>query len=110
MILLGPLEPKFMAEAFVASENVGDGGPGDIARLLELNVNARRERGRLGAMVEQSAMWCEGKEGNLLRSRFDQFRHRRAKLLRGFNICASFTQKRERDARLETFGFVLIDY
>lgn len=56
MILLGPLDPKFMAEACVASEKVGDGGPGDKGRRLEPNASARRDRGRLGAMLEKSVV------------------------------------------------------
>ena len=51
MILLGPLEPKFIALALVASENVGEGGPGEKARLLEPKVNVRRDRGRAGAIM-----------------------------------------------------------
>ena len=33
MIFSGPLAPKFIADALVASENVGEGGPGETARL-----------------------------------------------------------------------------
>lgn len=40
-----------MAEAWVESENVGEGG-GDGLRLLEPKVRARSERGRPGAMVQ----------------------------------------------------------
>ena len=68
MILFGPLAPKFIADTFVASENVGEGGPGDIVRLLELKENTlRRDRGRLGAMVVvvEDAAECEGNGAKL---------------------------------------------
>lgn len=53
MILSGPLGPKFMADACVASEKVGDGGSdGDLC--IEPKTRARRERGRLGAMMDVS--------------------------------------------------------
>ena len=45
MILAGPLGPKFIAEACVASENVGEGGPGEALRLMEPKEKLR------GAMV-----------------------------------------------------------
>jgi hypothetical protein len=51
MIFSGPSAPKFMAEAWVESENVGEGGGEDL-RLLEPKARARRERGRPGAMVQ----------------------------------------------------------
>jgi hypothetical protein len=35
-----------MADAFVASENVGEGGPGDEVRLVGEIASERRERGR----------------------------------------------------------------
>jgi hypothetical protein len=34
MILAGPFGPKFIAEAWVASENVGEGGLGEALRLM----------------------------------------------------------------------------
>lgn len=46
MIFSGPLTPKFIADAFVASENVGDGGPGDVVALGGEMARVRRERGR----------------------------------------------------------------
>jgi hypothetical protein len=45
MILAGPFEPKFIAETWVASENVGEGGLGGALRLMEPKEKAR------GAMV-----------------------------------------------------------
>lgn len=33
MIFSGPSTPKLMAEACVVSENVGDGGPGEVERF-----------------------------------------------------------------------------
>jgi hypothetical protein len=45
MILAGPFGPKFIAEAWVASENVGEGGLGEALRLTEPKEKAR------GAMV-----------------------------------------------------------
>ena len=33
IILSGPWGPKFMADALVVSEKVGDGGPGDAGRF-----------------------------------------------------------------------------
>ncbi len=52
IIFSGPSIPKFMADALVVSENVGDGGPGDELRF-EPKVRPRRERGRLGAMMDE---------------------------------------------------------
>jgi len=49
MIFSGPFEPKCIAEACVASEKVGEGGPA-MFRLLDPKVRALSERGRLGAM------------------------------------------------------------
>jgi hypothetical protein len=51
MILSGPFGPRCTAETWVASEKVGEGGSGDGMRL-EPKVNVRRERGRLGAMMD----------------------------------------------------------
>ena len=72
IILLGPFGPKSMAEALVASENVGDGGPGDVARFGE-RANERSERAR-GMVVGGDAgrtrkefVWYRGRE---------MFRHR----------------------------------
>ena len=48
MILAGPFGPKFIADACVASENVGEGGLGEALRLMEAKGKVR---GRLGAMV-----------------------------------------------------------
>lgn len=45
IILSGPSGPKLRAEAFVASEKVGEGGPGDMGRL-EVVTRDRRERAR----------------------------------------------------------------
>ena len=45
MILSGPSGPKLRAEGFVASEKVGEGGPGDIVRF-EVIARDRRERAR----------------------------------------------------------------
>lgn len=59
MIFSGPSAPKFMAEAWVESENVGEGG-GDGLRLLEPKVRARSERGRPGAMVQAKTVLGAG--------------------------------------------------
>ena len=48
MILAGPFEPKFIADACVTSENVGEGGLGEVLRLVELK---EKEGKRLGDMV-----------------------------------------------------------
>ena len=45
IILSGPSGSKLRAEAFVASEKVGEGGPGDMGRL-EVVTRDRRERAR----------------------------------------------------------------
>jgi hypothetical protein len=51
MILAGPFGPKFIAEAWVVSENVGEGGLGEALRLME-----PKEKGeRLGAMVVEDS-------------------------------------------------------
>lgn len=48
IILSGPLIPKFMADTFVASEKVGEGGrgPGEAGRLVGEMAIERSERGR----------------------------------------------------------------
>lgn len=43
IILSGPSGPKFIADAFVVSENVGDGGPGEDLRFGEI-ARERSER------------------------------------------------------------------
>ena len=43
IIFSGPPGPKFIAEALVASEKVGEGGPGDLV-LLPAMVRERKER------------------------------------------------------------------
>lgn len=43
IILSGPSGPKFMADAFVVSEKVGDGGPGELVRFGEM-AKERSER------------------------------------------------------------------
>lgn len=45
MIFAGPFGPKSIAETFVASENVGDGGVGDTFRLDEM-ARERRDLAR----------------------------------------------------------------
>jgi len=52
MIFEGPLAPKFIAEACVASEKVGEGGPGDMVRF-EPKVKVRRDFGRPGAIEDE---------------------------------------------------------
>ena len=51
MILAGPFGPKFMAEACVVSEKVGEGGLGEELRLLGVKEKVRKERERLEGMV-----------------------------------------------------------
>ena len=53
MILVGPFGPKFIAEAWVASENVGEGGLGEALRLMEPKEKVRE---RLGAMVVEATL------------------------------------------------------
>lgn len=53
MILAGPFGPKFIAEAWVASENVGEGGLGEALRLMEPKEKVRE---RLGAMVVEATL------------------------------------------------------
>lgn len=62
MILAGPFGPKFIAEAWVASENVGEGGLGETLRLMEPKEKVREP---LGAMVVEDSEvayyvqhWC----------------------------------------------------
>jgi len=50
MIFAGPSAPKFIAEAWVVSEKVGEGGPGEEAGFEEPNASVRSERGRRGAI------------------------------------------------------------
>lgn len=63
MILLGPFGPKSMADALVASENVGDGGPGDVARFGD-RARERRERAR--GMVWACGRRCRVDEEGLV--------------------------------------------
>lgn len=51
MIFSGPSAPKFIAEACVASENVGEGGPGEDVRFGDI-ARLRIERCSRG-MLEQ---------------------------------------------------------
>lgn len=49
MIFAGPFSPKLTADAFVVSENVGEGGPGDAFRLAcECVVIARGRKRDFG--------------------------------------------------------------
>jgi hypothetical protein len=49
----GPFSPKWTADAFVVSENVGEGGPGDPFRFdCELVVSERDRKGRDRGIVE----------------------------------------------------------
>jgi hypothetical protein len=48
MILEGPLAPKCIVDTFVASEKVGEGGPGEVLRR-EPRVSVRSD---FGAMAE----------------------------------------------------------
>ena len=50
MILAGPWSPKFIADAWVVSENVGDGGPEVKLRFVLEGVN-RERRSRVRGMV-----------------------------------------------------------
>ena len=52
MILAGPFVPKFIAEAWVASENVGEGGLGEALRIMEPKEKVREP---LGAMVVEDS-------------------------------------------------------
>ena len=59
MILEGPWSPKFIAEAFVVSENVGDGGEVVVAVELRLGVTvdvliARERKERAFGIVQHS--------------------------------------------------------
>lgn len=56
MIFAGPSAPKFIAEAWVASEKVGEGGPGEEVGFEEPNASGRSERGRRGAMYCKSTV------------------------------------------------------
>jgi hypothetical protein len=58
MILSGPFGPKFIADAFVVSEKVGDGGPGDIVRLGVI-ANERSERA-LDGIADEDEISKEG--------------------------------------------------
>lgn len=58
IILSGPSGPKFIADAFVVSENVGDGGPGEAVRLGEI-ASVRSERAR-GIAAGGGGRWRSG--------------------------------------------------
>lgn len=63
IIFSGPSGPKFMADALVVSENVGEGGPGEVFRRLEM-VRERRERARgIVVGVGCSVGHCGGRRG-----------------------------------------------
>ena len=70
MILSGPLGPKFMADALVASENVGDGGPGDFVLLAE-RVSERRERAAGMTVVTGMATTTPRRAGTATRGRVE---------------------------------------
>lgn len=53
MIFSGPPGPKLTAEALVASEKVGEGGPGVELRLVIPKANSRSERDLLEGIVTQ---------------------------------------------------------
>ena len=47
MIFAGPFSPKLKADAFVASEKVGEGGPGEACRFacdFVVIANGRKDR------------------------------------------------------------------
>ena len=46
IIFSGPFAPKFNADAFVASEKVGEGGPADAVRRVGAMAKDRGERVR----------------------------------------------------------------
>lgn len=58
IILSGPSIPKFICEAWVASDRVGEGGPGAIAVAFCLMARERSERGlgMLGCGLVESAL------------------------------------------------------
>ena len=63
MIFSGPSGPKFMADAFVVSEKVGEGGPGEVfLRRWMARERRERARGMLVAIVTVSG-WpgCGGR-------------------------------------------------
>lgn len=69
MIFSGPCAPKFIAEALVASEKVGEGGPAEVFGLLTVDESDRVRRDRGPSIVDESlgdgltrAPQC-GKEG-----------------------------------------------
>lgn len=53
MIFSGPSAPKFIAEAWVASENVGEGGPGEDVRFGDI-ARLRKERDFRGMLVNEA--------------------------------------------------------
>lgn len=62
MIFSGPPGPKFIAEALVVSENVGEGGPGDFVLLPDI-VRERNERAE--GIVFVNVEGGDGSEGAL---------------------------------------------
>ena len=52
IILAGPSGPKFIAEALVASEKVGEGGPGDCVCRRLGGETARGRSGRAEGIVD----------------------------------------------------------
>ena len=65
IIFSGPFAPKFNADAFVASEKVGEGGPGDAVRLVGAMARDWRERARgivfqpsMVSLFEVCNVWC----------------------------------------------------
>ena len=59
MILAGPFGPKFMAEAWVASENVGEGGLGDELCLVEPKEKVREPLGAMGVEDSEVAYYVQ---------------------------------------------------
>jgi hypothetical protein len=61
MIFAGPFSPKFIADMFVVSENVGEGGPGEAFRFAWGFVAiARARRDRDFGM--ENGVSCDGRE------------------------------------------------
>ena len=62
MTFAGPFSPKLTADAFVVSEYVGEGGPGDAFRFAwEFVAIARGRKGRDFRIIERvGSVWVGG--------------------------------------------------
>lgn len=68
MIFSGPPGPNLTADALVASEKVGEGGPGDELRFVIRKASSRSERDLLEGICKCNKVTGQDNEASLFRS------------------------------------------